>query len=181
EIDYPAGAELEIRLLERLTVPRSYYAYSGERTLLPHQQEQLEQIAQQQPVFTQHVKTGEAADLVNFILVGTSSEVDRAFTAAGWNGAGSLSRRCGFHVFRAVATMSPYPNGPMRVLELDGRTQDAEWQKSLNTFARRHHLRLWQASQTWEGRQVWLGAATHDINMKLGLRSVTHIVDGHID
>jgi hypothetical protein len=33
---------------------------------------------------------------------------------------------------------------PMGRLTLNGATADAEYQKSLDTFSRRHHLRLWE-------------------------------------
>jgi hypothetical protein len=38
------------------------------------------------------------------------------------------------------------------------------FQKSLNTFAKRQHLRVWKLEKTYNGQTAWIGAATHDID-----------------
>jgi hypothetical protein len=60
---------------------------------------------------------------------------------------------------------------------------DLVFQKSLDTFAKRHHLRIWKLTQTYNGREVWVGAATHDIattNSRAGTKW-SHRIDPHID
>ena len=36
----------------------------------------------------------------------------------------------------------------MKTLLLDGKPADMNWQKSLNSYNRRDHLRMWQWSET---------------------------------
>jgi hypothetical protein len=52
------------------------------------------------------------------------------------------------------------------VLTLGGRKPDAVFQKQNNTFAKRHHIRLWRQPATFGGRPIWVGAATHDIGIR---------------
>jgi hypothetical protein len=65
---------------------------------------------------------------------------------------------------------------------LFGRPEDLAFQKMLNTFAERHHLRLWRSSLTTsEGREIWLGAATHDVGWDIRPGVVSHAIDPEID
>jgi hypothetical protein len=52
----------------------------------------------------------------------------------------------------------------------------------LNTFARRHHLRIWKSPvQASDGREAWLSAATHDAGWDVRLGVVSHAIDPEID
>jgi hypothetical protein len=66
---------------------------------------------------------------------------------------------------------------------LDGNRSDIELQKSLNSFARRHHLRIWRRPQETQGEGVWAAAATEDIGIKFSrqARNFTHVIDGNVD
>ena len=56
------------------------------------------------------------------------------------------------------------------------------FQKSLNTISKRHHVRIWHAG-TYAGKDVWLGAATHDTGVDLWPMAVEfrHKIDPEID
>src|SRR5439155_20572538 len=74
-------------------------------------------------------------------------------------------------------------SGPVSALLLRGRLPDLVFQKSLNTFAKRHHIRIWKLANTYNGREVWIGAATHDV-ATVSSRAYTkwsHRIDPHID
>src|SRR5207302_7732264 len=60
---------------------------------------------------------------------------------------------------------------------------DLVFQKALNTFAQRHHLRIWKLPGTYNGQEVWVGAATHDIAISTSRASTkwSHRIDPHID
>ena len=66
---------------------------------------------------------------------------------------------------------------------IDGRHPDLVFQKSLDTFAKRHHIRIWKLASTYNGREVWVGAATHDIAVEhtKTMTKWTHRIDPHID
>ena len=85
----------------------------------------------------------------------------------------------------ATATLrqTGYNDAPVSTLHLQGKAPDIVFQKSLNTFAKRHHLRIWQLKPTYQGREVWIAAATHDIattNERAGTKW-SHRIDPHID
>src|SRR5690606_4767782 len=49
--------------------------------------------------------------------------------------------------------------------------------------SRRHHLRLWKASEGSDGVPLWVGSATEDINIGFSKKSRrwTHVIDEDID
>jgi len=84
---------------------------------------------------------------------------------------------------QATLRQSGYSTAPVSTLLLDGRPPDLVLQKSLNTFAKRHHLRVWKLAKTYNGQEVWIGAATHDIATmnSRGATKWTHRIDPHVD
>ena len=60
---------------------------------------------------------------------------------------------------------------------------DMSWQKSFNDVAKRHHIRIWKQPATWNGREIWIGAATRDVNFAY-LRpgtAMTHKIAENVD
>jgi hypothetical protein len=51
---------------------------------------------------------------------------------------------------------------------LNGKPEDMNWQKSLNGYDRRDHLRIWQWPST-EGT-MWISSSTHDTGAMLSMR-----------
>ena len=119
----------------------------------------------------------EPSDLVNIVFVGDREAINRAFHAAGWSGAQRNSLLAIYRVYHCVVQRIGYTMAPMGKLTLNGAVADAEYQKSLDTFARRHHLRLWKQG----AEDVWLGAATEDIGYKFRGMHLTHAADPLID
>jgi hypothetical protein len=66
---------------------------------------------------------------------------------------------------------------------LDGNKPDLTFQKQNNTFAKRHHLRIYHRPSTFEGKDVWVCAATHDIAIEFSPENKTfiHKIDPQID
>lgn len=178
EIHYPAGSDFELRLLSEWQHEARFPVYRGERPSSGPPPAVLEDFLDQQPALSYFEKGRAEADPVNLVLMG---EPDRAFIAAGWHGADAQGRRNCFRALRAVATESPYAHGPMTPLVLNGERPAAEWQKGLNTYARRHHLRVWPAPGALAGEPAWLVAATHDIGLTVEARRLTHRVDRRLD
>ena len=58
-----------------------------------------------------------------------------------------------------------YRHAPVSLLLLQGRKPDVVYQKQNDTFAKRHHIRIWKASTTFQNSEVSIGAATHDIGV----------------
>ena len=82
-----------------------------------------------------------------------------------------------YHMYHSLVQRIGYSKAPMQALTLNGKSEDATYQKSLDTFSKRHHLHLWKQQQS----DFWLSAATEDVGYKLrGLR-LTHATDPRID
>jgi hypothetical protein len=71
----------------------------------------------------------------------------------------------------------------MSTLLLEGEPPEMVFQKQFNTFAQRHHLRIFKRPERFEGREVWACAATHDIGIDFSPenRTFIHKIDSHID
>jgi hypothetical protein len=125
----------------------------------------------------------EPIDPVNLLFVGTLSDLERAFQAAGWTGSQPKSLRTGFRAFRALAEERGFADAPMRTLLLDGAPPDLRMQRSLNTFDKRDHMRIWLRQEEWQGRDVWAAAATQDLAATFTARppGVTHRIETDVD
>lgn len=123
------------------------------------------------------------ADIINVMVVGSAEAIARAFRDAGWTTAVALSVRADIRTVMAVAENRGYQLGPVSLLFLNGKPPDLVFQRQNDTFAKRHHIRIWSWPQPWDGRQVWLAAATHDVGVKFVReeRTFTHSIDPHID
>ena len=71
----------------------------------------------------------------------------------------------------------------MTTLLLDGKPQDMNWQKGLNSYGRRDHLRIWQWPSEDESDQVWVSSSTHDTSAVLSVKykGFVHHISPDID
>jgi hypothetical protein len=88
-----------------------------------------------------------------------------------------------FETLRALAEDRGYSEAPVSVLLLDGKPPDLVFEKTNDTFARRHHLRIWRRPGNFRGKPVWAVAATHDIGIDFSEaeRTFIHRIDSQID
>jgi hypothetical protein len=125
----------------------------------------------------------EPIDPVNLLFIGSLSVLERAFQAAGWTGSQPRSLRTGFRAFRALAEERSFARAPMRTLLLDGVPPDLRVQRSLNTFDKRDHMRIWLRDEEWRGRDIWAAAATQDLAAVFTTHppGVTHRIETDVD
>jgi hypothetical protein len=127
-------------------------------------------------------KSKKPGDPLNLIVVGNASQILGAFKQAGWSPADKLGTKSAAGTVRAMANNEGYGQAPVSQLYLFGRAEDLAFEKMLNTFLKRHHLRLWRTTvPTEEGREIWIGASTHDIGLDVHLGVVSHAIDGDLD
>ncbi len=130
-------------------------------------------------------KDGNAGDMVNFMIIGTETDMRRAFELAGWVKVDRTSKDAILHGLIASLSKESYVQMPMSELYLFGRFQDFGFAHTepLKVVAQRHHLRIWKAPFQIKGQTVWAGAATHDIGLERDKRTngVTHKIDPDID
>jgi hypothetical protein len=194
EIYYPAGVELTLTLTEPLSLdaPVHFEQTSEEaREQAPEsapqvtdeQREELSRIVAVMPYRTRVPVSGRSSDLTNVLFIGSRNQIATAFEAAGWTQPSPPSFRDRIHWIRAVAELRGDDAAPMSLLLLDGAEPDMSWEKGLNDVSKRHHIRLWKAVGTWRGREMWVGAATRDIDfayMRPG-RALSHKIEENID
>ena len=116
-------------------------------------------------------------------FIGSRETLDQAFHAAGWQTAAELSLRTEARTFFAVADQHAYRQAPVSTLLVFDREPDLVYQKQTNTFAKRHHIRIWSTAKIWNGQAVWIAAATHDVGIDFSERAktFTHRVDPDVD
>ncbi|MCL5743242.1 MAG: LssY C-terminal domain-containing protein, partial [Acidobacteria bacterium] len=181
DIVYEPGVELTIKLAKPVQVkPDS----SGIPDLKPiAAQAQLVQLVVKQPFQTTAQSPPKPSDITNLMFIGSEEQLRKAFTDAGWSPAAALSDESKFETFRAIAELRGYKEAPVSILYLDGQAPDVVFEKQNNTFAQRHHLRIWRRPETFDGQPVWVCAATHDIGIDFSEKDHTfiHKIDSQID
>ncbi len=183
EIYYPAGSELTLRLTRKLTFIAPEETAPPKEQLAREELDDLRSLVASMPVRTHDPETDRSSDLTNVLLIGSRDEIETAFRAAGWTEAGPDSVRARIGCIRAAAEIHNFRGAPMSPLLLEGADADMSWQKSLNDVSKRHHIRIWKQPGLWNGQELWMAAATRDVDfayLRPG-RPFTHRIDPHID
>jgi hypothetical protein len=179
-IDYKPGAEMTIALTKPLewtgTVESPVIA-----SIEP--QDQLFRLVNSQPFRTATEKDERPSDITSLMFLGSRQQIEDAFQKAGWTPAAKLNDQSKLETFRAMAEMRGYQEAPVSVLLLNGRPPDLVFEKTNDTFAARHHLRIWQRPGTFSGKQIWVCSATHDTGISFSEenRTFIHKIDPRID
>jgi hypothetical protein len=181
-IDYDAGAEITLRV----TQP---FEWSGTNQgaasrLQPFADEAaLSDLVNRQPFRTVAANPPRPSDMTNIMFIATEQELRTAFEKAGWSTAAQLNAQSRLETARALIEARGYKEGPMSILLLDGHAPDIAYQKGNNTFAQRHHLRIFRRPGTFAGKPVWVCSSTHDIGIDFSDRDRTfiHKIDPQID
>lgn len=149
----------------------------------PAVQGDLRRVVDDLPYWTYSVRQRQPLDLVNLVYVGSQDALRRAFASAGWVGSQANSMHAGITAIRAIARDSSYSDAPMRTLLLNGQAPDISLQKSLNTFEKRDHLRIWKRPDSAGGREVWASSATRDVAAAFSTRpfGFTHEIQNDVD
>jgi hypothetical protein len=178
-IDYPVGTDLVLTLDQPLTVDSTSPAAAAE--ISPALAEAVQKMLADAPNRAES-KAGKHGDPLNLVILGNSYQISGAFKQAGWSEARKLGTRSAIGTVRAMANDEGYGQAPVSRLYLFDRSEDLAFEKMLNTFMKRHHLRLWRTTVlTPDGREIWLGASTHDIGLDVHLGVVSHAIDPDLD
>jgi hypothetical protein len=182
DIDYSPGVEMTLKLTKELPWEGESDA-KEDPVRVDSTNDMLLQLVNSIPFRTETEKTSAPSDLTNLMLLGTKEQLEAAFADAGWATAEALNAKSGLETFRAIAENRGYKEAPVSLLLLEGQKPDLVFQKQNNTFAERHHLRIWQRSETFEGQTVWVSAATHDTGIEFSpeKRTFIHKIDSNID
>ena len=181
QINYRPGAEITLRLTDPWTTGPLQCGSPMPPAIAPRTG--LAQVVEDQPIRTTSRSAGKPADVTNLMFLGTRADLMSAFEAAGWLTADAAGVESSTRTFLAVAAGQGYKEGPVSLELLEGKPPDLVFQKQLNTFAKRHHVRIWQRPGDVLGRTVWVGAATHDTGIVVTSESkwFTHGIDPDLD
>lgn len=179
-IDYKPGIELELALTKPLdwTAPPPNNPVAD---IAPA--DALTKLVASEPFRTVAENPPKPSDIVNLMFLGTADQIKAAFEQAGWSSAAALNQSAKVETARAIVEDRGYQEAPMSILFLDSKPPEFTFQKQNDTFEMRHHIRIWQRPQDFQGKPVWLAAATHDIKFTLSpvSKSFTHGIDPDID
>ncbi len=177
EITFPAGTEMLLRLTEDVQIHQAAEDGPAVPLIAAGEGAQVENLLARLPQQQTSMDGKHPSDLVNIAVIGTRDALGRAFHAAGWSGTEAHGVMALYHMYRCVVQRAGYSLAPMTNLKLNGHPPDFAFQKSLDTLAKRHHIRLWRDQESG----IWLGAATEDVRYKFRALHVTHGTDRRID
>ncbi|MGO8788582.1 MAG: LssY C-terminal domain-containing protein [Terriglobia bacterium] len=179
-IELPLGTDLQFTLTEPLSLKRLVPS-GGPRELPAALRSSVENVLADAPKRAVS-KANRPGDPINLVFVGTAQEIEQAFRQAGWNEPKKKNQQSIWKTAQAVINDDGYNAAPVSDLYVFGRKEDLAFEKTLDTFNKRHHLRLWQAATTApDGRPIWLAAATHDIGIDVHPGVISHATDSDLD
>ena len=179
EITLEVGAELSLLVKEDF----DWDAEAGDVKWIPAPPvDELVTLVNGQPFQTVAEKPPKPSDITNLMFVGTQQQIEAAFKAAGWTIAAATTKQSSFETIRALGEDRGYQAAPMSTLLLEGQKAAMNWEKQYNTFARRHHLRVFARPTRFQDKPVWVSSSTHDIGISFSKenRTFIHRVDSHI-
>jgi hypothetical protein len=182
EIYLPAGADLKLKLNKPVAAPEAVAPLIVDTASSAADNFEWQELVRAMPVRSTTLTQADA-DLINLAFVGSREQIADAFRSAGWVNSDVFTKKAFTRTFYAFLNNSGYAQAPMRPFLLSGNPSSMNWQKSLNSYARRDHLRIWEWNDPVTGKMVWLAAATHDTSAALSLkhRQFVHHISPEID
>lgn len=181
-IDYDAGAEFTVKLTQPLNWAGKDQGPTAKLAPFPNE-DALYDLVNRQPFRTMAASPAKPSDITNLMFLAAEEELRAAFEKAGWTIPARLDVQSKLETARALIESRGYKEGPMSVLLLDGKAPDIAYQKGNNTFAQRHHLRIFRRPGTFDGKPIWVVSSTHDVGIDFSERDRTfiHKIDSDID
>jgi hypothetical protein len=180
DISYPAGTDMELVLDKPVAVEKLFPPAVPEE--LPSSLRGTINSMLGRTPQRSRTKNGQAGDPVNLLLIGSETEITKAFKKAGWTVPAVRRSNSVLKTVQSVIQGQGYDTAPISNLYLYGRPQDLAFEKLLNTFSMRHHLRLWLSPRkTRDGRPIWIGAAVHDTGYDVHPGVASHATSPDLD
>lgn len=114
--------------------------------------------------------SGASQAPVSLVFLGSGTELQDAFAAAGWHVADRVTVETALRAFACGVLNRPYPSAPVLPVFLEGKLHDVAFQRhdDGDTSRRRHHARWWLTDFVIEGKQVWVATASYDAGVGIG-------------
>jgi hypothetical protein len=181
ELFLPVGAELALTLHAGLNVTGNFP--SPPPAVNASQQSELAAMIRPMPFRTTTISPVLSSDLITLLYIGSQDVITRAFTAAGWIPSDALSTESRYGVMRSVIEDQGYKEGPVSTLLLDGKPAVATYSKSLDTFFKPDHLRIYSQPNSFDNAPVFTSTATRDSGIGISSKDkkLIHLIDENID
>lgn len=182
-ISYPAGTEVLVQFTSPAITNKSYPREVPEFSESPAEQDKLYRLVRGMSYRTATKAGNKPSDLTNLIFIGPADGLQRAFHAAGWTETDTLTADSTFNTLKAVGGNRVYHEAPMSTLMLDEHPPIFTLSKTTNTFAARHHARVFDAAMKFDGATVLTASSTQDIAVAFSGKQKTfiHVIDEYID
>lgn len=183
EILYNSGTELILEYVKPVITTQTYPFSVLPSASTAAQREHLQGLVKTLPFRTRTKVGNKVSDLTNLVFIGSPEGLHRAFAAAGWLPSDELNAGSTFRTLKTISGNHTYTQAPMSVLLLDEREPIYTLSKTTNTFASRHHLRVFPTTAEWDGQTVLTASSTQDIGIAFSRKQKTfiHVIDEHID
>jgi hypothetical protein len=127
---------------------------------------------------------GRPSDLLNVKVVASAEQLVTAFSSAGWYRADRIRVLSSLRLSVATVFRLRYSSAPVSNQYLFGRKQDYAFQKPGSDVRERDHVRFWETNErASDGRPIWIGAATRDVDVDISPRTrlITHKIAPDVD
>lgn len=183
EILYPAGTEVLIETSAPIPCSKTYPNPIPPVASTSAGQQQLSGFIRPLSFRTMTSGSNKPSDIANLLFIGPQDGLVRAFKAAGWASTDEVTAQSVFSTVRTLAGNETYRQAPMSTLLLDERPPVLTLSKTTNTFASRHHLRIFDPHKRFNGVSVYTSSATQDIGIGFSRSHKTfiHLIDQYID
>jgi LssY C-terminus len=167
EIDLKPGCDIEVELTQSAILPTDLPPVAETPAL--EQNPELVSSLKELPDRSS-TKSGNAADVVNVVFVGSLTDLENAFQAAGWQQSDPVSPRAVLRQFYAFLARASYANAPISSQFLEGRKPDLTMEKAFDSNEKRNHIRIWELENKWQGMPLFASAAVRETGATLSIR-----------
>ncbi|MEO6830474.1 MAG: LssY C-terminal domain-containing protein [Acidobacteriaceae bacterium] len=183
EILYNAGTDLLIEFHAPVITAKQYAPTVPRNDLTHEQMEHLDVMVKELPFRTATEIGNKPSDITNLVFIGKASALRRAFDAAEWTTADTLTAATTFNTMKTLSGNETYKQAPMSTLLLDRQKPLFTLQKTTNTFSARHHLRVFPTKETVDHKTVLTASSTQDIGIAFSRKQKTfiHVIDAYLD
>ncbi len=183
EILYGAGTDLLIEFEAPVITSKTYPPKVPLNNLNAADMAHLDAMVKELPFRTATEIGNKPSDITNLVFIGKASALQRAFLAADWTTADTLTAATTFNTMKTLGGNETYKQAPMSTLLLDGQKPLFALQKTTNTFSARHHIRVFPTMETIDHKTVLTGSSTQDIGIAFSRKQKTfiHVIDEYLD
>ena len=145
--------------------------------------EKLQTIVAAAPIRV-YTKDNKPSDLTNLMFIGSQQQLEAAFQEAGWFETDSLSMGSAIKTVGATIPQRRLRASPRLSAHHQRQTTRPHLPESRSTPSPSAITSgSGRSPKTWNGRDVWIGAATHDIDISTARAKTKwgHRIDPHVD